>query len=301
MKYLYQTDYPYNPDLILGAIIGDCLGSPYEFPDKDAETLEPFELLHPEACYTDDTVMTVAVMDWLLRAERYNLHDINKSKELGNLLADILREYYYKYPHAGYGGRIRKWFRGNDMFRDSFGNGSAMRVSPVSWWACTPEEAYRLAVISAQPTHCHPDGVEGAVITALAGYYARTLCGSNPQFIIQHTLNNEFRKSSYFCDWTLNDIKKHGYHFDATCQGSVPEALICFIEGKDVVGSLQNAVDLRGDTDTMAAIACGIAECYNGTLMTPENVRKFVWKRLPDEFKDVITTFTRKVAERIRL
>ena len=295
MKHLYQNDYPCTPDLILGAIIGDTLGSPYEDFRKEGVD-EPYTLLHKEARYTDDTVMTVAVMDWLLRCERYNVSTAEKWGESSLLLTDILREYYFKYPYAGYGGRIRKWLRGDKNINNSFGNGSAMRVSPVSWWARTSDEAFHLASISTTPTHNHPDGIEGATEVALMGYFARTMQGATPDAILDKTVKHNLSNGTkYNYNRTLSDIRTNGYHFDATCKGSVSESIICFLEGKDVIHSLENAVSLRGDTDTMAAIACGIAECYNEPEATPYEVRQYVWSKLPDEFKDVITKFTKEV------
>lgn len=221
-------------NLLLSAAIGDIAGMPYEFDGtKDYDAVN---LLDPSATYTDDTVCTFACAEALL-------HDQDMACTLWTRCrADILR---------GFGGRFYNWLMESEPLEayNSFGNGSAMRVSAAGFLARGVEECVELATRTALPTHNHPEGVKGAVSAALAIHYA--LRGEDKSFIRKHVLD------TYYPEWsdkTYASIKP-GYHFDVTCQGTVPAALICLLESKDYADCLKLSIALGGDADTLAAIA----------------------------------------------
>ena len=232
---------------MIGAIIGDIVGSVYEHnPIKTKD----FELFQEGCRFTDDTVMTCAVC-WAVREYKARPH-VN----VIGLIQKRMVELGQKYPRAGYGGKFREWL--DNPYRkpyNSFGNGSAMRVSACGMLADSLEEAHALAVYSAEVTHNHPEGIKGAVAVAEAIFLAR-----------QHKTKDEIREhlSQYYdLDFTLDEIRP-SYTFDVTCQGSVPQAIVCFLEADSFEDAVRNAVSLGGDSDTQAAIAGSIAEPYFG-------------------------------------
>ena len=228
--------------MLIGAISGDIAGSSHEW---DPVQTYDFELFTSKNHFTDDTVMTLAVASWLL-----------KDRTLDTLIKEM-QFFGNRYPHAGYGGNFVKWLQQDypDPY-NSFGNGSAMRVSPCGWVANSLEEAESLAKQSAIVSHNHSEGVKGAQSVASAIYLARI--GETKQNIKSYIMNTY----KYDLDRTINDIKKLGYKFDVTCQGSVPEAIIAFLESDNFESTLRNAVYLGGDSDTQAAIAGSIAEAF---------------------------------------
>lgn len=257
--------YPPTGKLLLGAIAGDVIGSVYEFrPCKSTD----FELFLDYSEYTDDTVMTVANADWLLT---------------GDSLLGIMQDYGNRYPTAGYGGMFRSWLReDNPQPYNSFGNGSAMRVSPVGWAFDTLEETLEAAKQSAEITHNHSEGIKGAQATAACIYLART--GKSKQEIkeyVESTFGYDLNRS---CDEIRPD-----YYFDVTCQGSVPESIIAFLDSSDYESAIRLAISMGGDADTMGAIAGGIAEAFYGGV--PEHIKNEVVKRLPIEFIDIMQRF----------
>lgn len=227
---------------IIGAIAGDIIGSTHEFnPIKSKE----FSLFNKSSRFTDDTIMTLAIADWLL--ENRNSREV---------LIQKLKYYGQKYPNGGYGRMFNNWVKSEDPLPyNSWGNGSAMRVSPVAWAGDSLEEVQQLARISADVTHNHPEGIKGALAAADAVYLARI--GSSKKEIKEHI---EIRYE-YDLDRSLDEIRPH-YSFDVSCQGSVPESIICFLEANDYEDAVRNCVSLGGDADTMAAIAGGIASAY---------------------------------------
>ena len=257
--------------LLLGAVAGDVIGSAYEWhPTKSMD----FELFTPHADFTDDTVMTLAVADWLLN---------------GGDLACIMQSYGRRYPHRGYGGRFRTWLgERHPQPYMSFGNGSAMRVSPVGLYASTLEEALELARISASVTHDHPEGIKGAQAIAACVYLRKA--GRNEEEIKKYVVQ-EF---GYDLDIRLEDIRDH-YTFDVTCQGTVPESIIAFMESTDYESAIRLTVSLNGDADTMGAITGGIAEAFYKEI--PAHIEEEVMKRLPDEFIEVMKRFYKKYIE----
>lgn len=258
-------------NMILGAIAGDIIGSAYEFnPTKDYN----FLLFNDLSEYTDDTVMTVANAEWLLT-----------SKDLGTTML----EYGNKYE-AGYGELFLCWLWRKDLRPyNSFGNGSAMRVSPVGWAFDTLEETLVAAKQSAEVTHNHPEGIKGAQSTAACIYWARK--GRTKQQIKEY-VDALF---GYDLNRTCDEIRS-SYGFDVTCQGSVPESIIAFLESSDYESAVRLAVSLGGDSDTMGAITGGIAEAYYGGV--PENIKIEVLKRLPNEFIEVMQKFYQKFVDK---
>ena len=227
---------------IIGAIAGDVIGSTRE---RNPIKSKDFDLFDVDSLFTDDTVMILAIASWLIEDKNSKEVLISKLKEFGN-----------RYPNAGYGGRFIKWLADdNSEAYGSWGNGSAMRVSPVAWAADSLEETQRLAEMSAIVTHNHPEGIKGALAVVDAIFLSRT--GSDKEEIKQH-IESEY---GYDLSRKLDDIRPD-YEFDVSCQGSVPESIICFLEGHDFEDTIRNAISLGGDADTLAAIAGGIASAY---------------------------------------
>ena len=238
---------------MIGAIAGDMIGSPYEFsPIKKKD----FPLFINASTYTDDSVLTIAVADAIMSGDSFS----NK-----------LREYYNLYPNAGYGRNFISWARSNSVEPCSFGNGSAMRVSPVGWAYDTLEEVLDKAKESAKCTHGHVEGIKGAQVVAGVIYLART--GSNKKRIKKYVQDC----FGYNLERKLDDIRPL-YGIDTTCQGSVPEAIIAFLESDDYESAVRNAVSLGGDSDTQACIAGAIAEAFYGGV--PEDIKKNVMEIL---------------------
>ena len=257
---------------LCGAIAGDIIGSFYEF---NSTKKMDFYLFTPFSEFTDDTVMTVANADWLITDDN---------------LWVIMQDYGNRYPTAGYGGMFKNWLREDEPKPyNSFGNGSAMRVSPIGWAFDTLEETLEVAKQSAEVTHNHPEGIKGAQATAACIFMARI--GESKQEIKKY-IENTF---GYNLNRTCDEIRPD-YHFDVTCQGSVPESIIAFLESTNFENAIRLAVSLGGDADTMGAITGGIAEAYYGGV--PEYIRKEVLKRLPNEFIEVMQKFHQKFVEK---
>jgi ADP-ribosylglycohydrolase len=227
---------------IIGAIAGDVIGSVYEHrPIKTKD----FNLFSRWCQFTDDTVMTLAIANWLCEDKTSKDVLIRNLKFFGNL-----------YPNAGYGGRFMKWLaQDSPEPYGSWANGSAMRVSPCAWVAESLEEAQELAKLSAIVTHNHPDGITGALATSDAIYLARV--GASKDEIRDHI---EVRYG-YDVSYVMDDIRPF-YSFDVSCIGSVPESIVCFLDAENFEDAIRNAVSLGGDADTQAAIAGSIAAAY---------------------------------------
>lgn len=253
--------------MLLGAIAGDVIGSVYEFAPYRATD---FPLFSPGSKFTDDTVMTVAVASWLIMGDKANL-------------PYIMQEYGHAYPWAGYGGMFFDWLvQNNPVPYNSFGNGSAMRVSPAGWVCDTLADTIKVATETAEVTHNHPEGIKGAQATAACIFLART--GSTKQQIkeyVETTFGYDLSKS---CD----EIRTT-YKFNETCQDTVPQSIIAFLESTDWESSIRLTVSLGGDADTMGAITGAIAEAYYGGV--PDEIAKEVVKRLPEPFITVMINF----------
>ncbi len=271
---------------MLGAIIGDIVGSCFEF--NGIKTTD-FELFSPGSRYTDDSVMTMAVAEWLLD-DPHHTHDILEKKMLkyGNLNSNV-----------GYGGTFLRWlFLPQAIFHDgrrrpyhSFGNGSAMRVSAVGWMFDTLKETERVAEISAFITHNHPEGIKGAQATAAAIFMARNgACKEE----IKDYISKEYK---YDLNRTCDQIRP-SYRFEVSCQKSVPEAIIAFLDSKDYESTLRLAVSLGGDSDTQACIAGGIAEAFYGI---PDDIVVEAANFIPRYFKKTIIRMAENSAYRSRM
>ncbi|GHU71972.1 hypothetical protein FACS1894184_19400 [Clostridia bacterium] len=230
---------------MLGAIVGDIVGSIYEFRGAAIKTKD-FPLFSEKCRFTDDTVMTFATAEALTQGGTPE-HFTNAYKKYATL-----------YPRAGYGKGFRQWaFSDDRQPYNSYGNGSAMRVSPCGWYFSDYDETLRIAETSAAVTHNHPEGIKGAQAVAAAIYMARN--GKDKQEI-KNVIMSGFK---YNLSRALNDIRPR-YRFDSSCAGSVPEAITAFLESESFEDAIRNAVSLGGDSDTLAAIAGSIAEAYYG-------------------------------------
>lgn len=232
---------------MLGAIIGDIIGSVYEWENVKSED---FALFSRFSRITDDTVTTVAVADAILTKLSGNIPD-NK-----RIYAIKLKEYGRKYPNSGYGHNFERWLLSDSMRPyQSYGNGSAMRVSPVGFAFVTLDKVLKEAKQSAEVTHNSKEGIKGAQAVASAIFLART---GEPKETIKRYIENRFGYNLSTC---LDKIRKT-YQFDVTCQGSVPQAITAFLESKDYEDTIRKAISIGGDSDTIACIAGGIAEAF---------------------------------------
>ncbi len=261
---------------IIGAIAGDVIGSAYEFnPTRDHD----FELFTPQSTFTDDTVLTIANALWLLEDEHHS----------PERLAEIMMDMCWKYPDRGYGGRFAQWIHSKcPEPYNSFGNGSAMRVSPVGYYAKTLDEALALARVSAEVTHNHPEGIKGAQAVAAAIFLARQ---GKSKTEIRDYVSETFH---YDLSRTLDEIRPT-FTFDETCQRTVPEAITCFMEGKDYEDVVRLSVALAGDADTIAAIAGSISSAVDDV---PNEISQPVIARLSEEFCTILLRFNELVAKR---
>lgn len=239
---------------MLGAIIGDIVGSIYEFK---SDKTKDFELFTDKCRLTDDSMMTIAVGCACAKAE------FSDEEDFKSWVIYYMRKIGREFPSAGYGYHFYKWIKSDFMGAyNSYGNGSAMRVSSVAWVAKSLNEAEILAKWSAEVTHNHPEGVKGAQAVAAAIYLARR---GKSKIEIKEYIEQNY----YALDFTLDEIRPT-YEFDVTCQGSVPQAIQCFLESTDFEDAIRNAVSLGGDGDTLGAMAGAIAEAFYGI---PENIK----------------------------
>jgi ADP-ribosylglycohydrolase len=277
--------------MILGAIIGDTVGSVYEFNNHKSVD---FELFDPDCEFTDDSIVTVAVAKWLLIDPEHTF------EKLEECLVDFGKR--YPHPMGGYGGGYVRWLFHPDTLNvydektpdcklksgrrpyNSWGNGSAMRVSAVGWAFDTLEETLEIAKRSAEITHNHPEGIKGAQATAAAIFLART--GKSKQEIKDYITKN----FGYDLDRTCAQIRST-YSFDGSCQGTVPEAIIAFLESNDFESAIRLGVSLGGDTDTLTCITGGIAEAYYKAI--PQNITDKILTIIPQEFKEILGEFNK--------
>ena len=258
-----------------GAILGDMIGAPYEF-DMGKKTKD-FPLFSRRSQFTDDTVMSIAVAEALL-STRHNCDD----EIIRRAVANSMRNWGRKYPHAGYGGYFRWWLEEESMGPyGSYGNGSAMRVSSAGWLGDDLAHARKLARLSAEPTHDHPEGIKGAESVAACIWLARN--GSTKEEIRDYVV----REFGYDLSRTCDEIRPSYYH-DESCQKTVPEAITAFLEGTDFEDVIRTAVSLGGDCDTLTCIAGSIAEAYFGV---PEELKEECLKRLPQDLKRELCAF----------
>ena len=250
---------------MLGAIIGDIAGSVYEFNNIKSED---FPLLEDRCFFTDDSVMTIAVAEALLNGKR-------DEKKTEACMVKAMKKYGKAFPNAGYGGRFSGWLESKEPKPyGSYGNGSAMRVSPVAWYFHSLEKVEKFAEISARVTHDHPEGIKGAKAVAVAIFMARN--GRDKDYIKRY-LELKYR---YDFSRTLDEIRPT-YQFDETCQGTVPVALEAFFEAESFEDTIRKAISVGGDSDTVAAIAGSVAEAfYPIPKELAERAKSFLDKRL---------------------
>jgi ADP-ribosylglycohydrolase len=256
---------------MLGAIAGDVIGSLHEFNNIEKSCYQSFELFSDESDFTDDTVLTVATAEWIL-----NKGDLSKK----------YKRYYRSYPGRGYGARFSKWADSkSDEPYNSFGNGSAMRVSPISLAYSNIEDVLFYAKATAEVTHNHPEGIKGAQAIATAGFLARC-CKSKEQ--IKKYIENKFE---YNLNEPIESIKKY-YTFDESCQGTVPQAIRVFLESENFEDAIRKAMYIGGDSDTIACITGGIAENFYGGV--PQAIKENIFKILEPRLVSIIKKFYKK-------
>lgn len=261
-----------------GAILGDIIGSPYEF-DRGNKSKD-FPLFCKYSMFTDDTVMTIAVAEAFLNARTDN--DKLSDGKIRDSLISSMQRWGNRYPYAGYGGRFSCWLTAKHPEPyNSYGNGSAMRVSSTAWLCGSLEEVRHAARLSAEVTHNHPEGIKGAEATASAIFLART--GHSKEEIRCYIEDN----FDYALNRTCDEIRPD-YHHVESCMETVPEAITAFLEGEDFVDVIRTAVSLGGDCDTLTAIAGSIAEGFYGV---PEELKEECRNRLPNDLKNVLHKF----------
>lgn len=263
----------------IGAIAGDIIGSVYEWHNVKNNHIDFFK----EGCRaTDDTVLTCAVAEWLM-----------SDKSLSNEgLAKLLKKYGHTYPNAGYGSKFRAWLNkeSNEPI-NSFGNGAGMRCSAVAYYASTFEEAMELAKKSAEVTHNHPEGIKGAQAIVAATYFASSAYDKNE---IEKELTKKFgydlnRHVSDFVQLdSTGNVTGRAHKFDATCQVTVPEAIIAFLDGDSYEDVISKAILIGGDSDTIADMAGAIAGAYYGV---PQWIQESALKHLPSELRKTVINF----------
>jgi len=301
---------------VLGAIIGDIVGSRFEFKNHRSKE---FELFTSKCRVTDDSIMTLAVSKAVMEARRTRDDEVSRMKgtkagwtlndpqdncgsdpdswgseqnDAGSGSGGINEKYYItaerlavkymqrigrKYPKCGYGGRFRRWiFSDTPQPYNSFGNGAAMRISPVGFAAESEEEVVRLSRAVTAVTHNHPEGIKGAEAVAMAIYMARKGCS-------KEDICDRITRNYYSLDFTIDEIRGT-YKFDVTCQGSVPQAIEAFLESESFEDAIRTAVSVGGDSDTIAAIAGSIAEAFYGV---PEELKDTALLYLDSELRAI--------------
>ena len=262
---------------MIGAILGDIVGSIYEF---DNIKTKDFEFFDKECFFTDDSVMTIAIAEALMQYESIDENNIDEFKEK---LIDVMHEIGIKYPDCGYGGHFLMWILlAKREPYNSFGNGSAMRVSSVGWYAKTLEETELIAKVTAEVSHNHPEGIKGAVATAGAVFLART--GATMDEI------KKYISKYYTIDFTIDEIRPI-YDYDITCQGTVPQAMQAFFESESFEDAIRNAISIGGDSDTLAAITGAVAEAYYGI---PDDLKETALSYLDDRLLNITELFEEK-------
>jgi len=250
---------------MIGAIIGDVIGSVFEFSGTNKKD---FDLFCLDSEYTDDTVLTIATIDAILNSGDYS---------------KTYKEYAKNYPNRGYGNRFRQWYQSEDSEPyNSFGNGSAMRVSPIGWLFNNIDNVLKEAKKSAEVTHNHPEGIKGAQAVAAAIFLART--GKSKENIRDYIEN----KFEYDLSMTIDEVRKIS-KFNETCMVSVPEAIIAFLDSTSFEDAIRNAISLKADADTQACIVGSIAEAFYGEI--PEDIKEKTFARLPKEFISKLDEF----------
>ena len=258
-----------------GAILGDIIGSPYEF-DRSSKTKD-FPLFSPESRFTDDTVMTVAVADAFLSCPAGASDEAIRQQ-----LIRSMQRFGRLHPGIGYGAKFFSWLTSEDpQPYGSWGNGSAMRVSSTGWLFGDLETVLKMARLSAEVSHDHPEAIKGAQATAAAVFLART---GNSKDEIKAYIESVF---GYDLSRTCDEIRP-GYRHDVSCRGTVPEAITAFLEGTGFEDVIRTAVSLGGDCDTLTCIAGSMAEAFYGV---PDELKQVCRQYLSADLADVLLTF----------
>ena len=269
---------------MIGAIAGDIIGSVYEFDQIKSTEFELFGDYHGEKCdFTDDTVMTIAVAAAVMRTDV----DGDWSK-LGNLCSQYMHRLGELYPDRGYGERFGMWlFLDDPIPYNSFGNGAAMRVSPVAYAATSLDEALTLSDRVTEITHNHPEGLKGARATTACIFLAHQGADKN-------TIRNYVENNFYALDFTIDGIRKQ-YRFNESCQKTVPQAIQAFLEAENYEETIRLAVSLGGDSDTLACIAGSIAEAF---YEVPASISQRAREYLPKELLQIVDAFEARYQNR---
>ena len=258
---------------MLGAIIGDVVGSRFEFNNIKTKK---FDLFDKRCKVTDDSVMSVAVAEMCLNGYVPD----NKEK-----IIQTFKKWGQRYPYAGYGGRFFGWVLSNDPKPyNSCGNGSAMRISAVGFYANTAEEVEQYSKAVTEVTHNHPEGIKGAYVTAMCIYMARR--GASKKEI------REFVEKHYDIDFDYEHLRRTYRHDEEICQNTVPQGIFCFLISRGFEDCLRTTISIGGDCDTTAAISCAIAEAYYGI---PDKIREAVMEFIPEDMKEIICRFDREI------
>lgn len=248
---------------MLGAIIGDTIGSAYEFHNIKHKL---FPLFTYNTRPTDDSILTMAVAEILL-----NNYVDDKDK-----IIDTYKKWGKAYIDSGFGGRFFDWLISkNRKPYNSYGNGAAMRISPVGWFAKSEDEVKEFSRKVTEVTHNHPEGIKGAEVTAMCIFYARK--GKSKEFI------KDYASKHYNLDFDYDDLVEN-YRFVESCQGTVPQAIYCFLISRDFIDCVRTSISIGGDSDTLCAIACSIAEAYYKEI--PEDLIKETLKRMPESYDE---------------
>ena len=266
-----------------GAILGDMIGSPYEFDSNNIKTKD-FELFSERSEYTDDSVMTIAVAEGLM-----NCGTDADEETMKKAIVAAMKKYGGRYPFAGYGAKFSMWLHEEEPKPyNSYGNGSAMRVSPAAW-LCQDDlrQMLRVSAVTAKVSHNHPEGIKGAQAAASVIFMA--IHGVSKEEIKETVAKTFGYDLNRTCDMIRPD-----YHHVESCQQTVPEAIIAFLEGDSFEDVIRNAVSLGGDSDTLACIAGSMAEAFYGV---PENLKQEARDRLPDDLRSVLDRFDKKLEE----
>ena len=264
---------------MIGAIVGDVVGSRFEFNNHRSKDFELFD----EACEpTDDSIMTLAIAQALMEAvDEFQGSDLDADfeKRLSELAVHHMRSIGQRYPYCGYGGRFGVWmFEPNPQPYNSFGNGAAMRVSPVGFFASDADQVKRWSAAVTRVTHNHPEGIKGAEATAMAILLARQGASKNE---IRELIESDY----YVLDFTIDEIRPT-YPFNETCQQTVPQAIQCFLESDSFEDAIRIAISLGGDSDTVAAIAGPIAAAFYGGV--PKEIGERALSYLDDELLAIV-------------
>lgn len=266
---------------MLGAITGDIVGSRFEHNNHKSKE---FELFSRDCSVTDDSILTLAIAKAIIETEKIispSVEDPSFDSDYDTLLESMtikyMQELGQKYPYCGFGGMFRKWVQSiNPQPYNSFGNGAAMRISPVGFAARTESELYRLSEIITATTHNHEDGIKGAEATALAIFMARI-------GYTKDEIRDKINRNYYYLDFTIEEIKDI-YTFDVTSQGSVPQVIVAFLESKSFEDAIRTAISIGGDSDTIAAITGSIAEAYYGV---PQSIKDVALSYLDNDLLSI--------------